>query len=289
MKRYIDLHIHSTFSEGTLTVRRIVEKAKNYDLKALALTDHNTVNGLSDFLVLCKKAGIIGIPGVEIYSRWRGKTFHILGYFIDIQNHWLRVTLNELCAKRYKDIETMAFHLKKDGFVIDLDKLWKSGSDYIGFGQIIKWLERHPKNIRKMQKDLKTKDPNFFDIINHYFKRKRGPRLAETTIPLKEAFMIIKKAGGIAVLAHPAKQLTWSEDHLILELKRMGLAGIEVLSPYHTWHQIEHYQKFAKKHRLKITGGSDLHSVIKPEESKFITLQWDYFKIPYSIYQELKK
>ena len=289
MEKYIDLHTHSTYSEGTLTPRQIVEKAKHYNIKALALTDHNTVNGVTDFLVLCKKAGIIGIPGVEMYATWRGHTLHILGYFIDVQNHWLRVTLEELCAKRYKDIEEIAFHLKKEGFILDLDKLWKTGSDYIGFGQIIAWLEAHPKNVRRMQRDLKSKDPDFFDVINYYFRRKRGPRLDETAVPIKDALHMIEKAGGAAILAHPAKQLRWDQDFIILELKKMGLAGIEVLSPYHTWHQVEHYQRFAKRNRLKMTGGSDLHSLIPKPESKHIQLQWDYHKVPYSMYESLKK
>lgn len=289
MEKYIDLHTHSTYSEGTLTPRQIVEKAKEYNIKALALTDHNTVNGVSDFIVLCDKAGIKGIPGVELYASWRGITLHILGYFIDIQNHWLRVTLEELCAKRYKDIEAMAFHMKKDGFILDLDALWKTGSDYIGFGQIVAWMEKHPKNIRKMQRDLKTKNPNFFDVINFYFRKKRGPRLEETSVPMKDAMAMIVKSGGVPVLAHPAKHLTWQQDYIILELKKMGLAGIEVLSPYHTWHQIEHYQRVAKQHRLKMTGGSDLHSLIPKKDTKYVQLPWDYHKVPYAMYEQLNK
>ena len=289
MDKYIDLHIHSTYSEGTLTPRQIVEKAKKYNLKALSLTDHNTVSGVSDFLVLCKKAGIHGIPGVELYATWRGQTFHILGYFIDTQNDWLRVTLEELCAKRYREVETMSFHLKKQGFSFDFDKLKNTGSDYVGFGQIIQHLESFEKNVKKMQRDMKTKEPEFFDVINRYFKRKRGPSLEETSIPIKEAMLLIKKAGGMAVLAHPAKHLKWEQDYIIQEMKDMGLKGIEVLSPYHTWHQIEHYQKVAKKLRLKITGGSDLHSEIPREDATLIRTQWDYQRIPYSVYEKLKK
>lgn len=289
MEKYIDLHIHSTYSEGTLTPRQIVEKAKRHNLKVLSLTDHNTVSGVNDFLVLCKKAGIVGIPGVELYVSWRGRVFHILAYFIDHQNNWLRVTLDELCAKRYKEVEKISFNLKKQGFEFDFENLRSTGSDYIGFGQIIAHLEKFPKNIKKIQRDLKTKDPEFFDVINHYFRKKRGTHLEETAMPIKDAMLMIKKAGGMAVLAHPAKHLKWEQDYIILEMKKMGLKGIELLSPYHTWHQVEHYQKFAKKNGLKITGGSDLHSNIPKKEATLIFSQWDYHKVPYSMYTKLKK
>jgi hypothetical protein len=110
-------------------------------------------------------------------------------------------------------------------------------------------------------------------------------------IDTAEAIAVVTASGGLPVLAHPGQQLSWADDHLVSELKETGLRGLEVFSPYHNWHQVEHYQKLANDLDLIITGGTDFHGdLIDPAlKTQFIHSAWDYFKIPYTIYENLKK
>lgn len=286
-QEYIDLHFHSYYSGGVFSPKEVIKLARRFNIKVMALADHNTVAGVKEFLIAAGEAKIIGISAVELYTAWRQKKLHLLGYFIDTENSWLKASLEELCSKRRRKIEESLFHLEKTGFTFNMDNLWNTKSHYLDFGQIIKWLQKDPKNAAKIKKDLKTDDPNFFAIINHYFKKPAKTRLEETSLPARRAINIIKQAGGMAVLAHPGQQLSWNQDYIIQELKELGISGLEIISPYHNWHQVEHYQRLAKKLKLKVTGGSDFHTPLADKSRHAITLQWQWQRVPISFYHNL--
>lgn len=279
-----DLHVHTFYSEGQFSPKEIIQKTKAQGIKILAIADHNTITGAKEALKFQNKYKIKVIPAVEIYSHYKNKNLHILGYGIDLENP----SLNRLLKKTQNQHQHWAMQvlikLESLGFKVDFSKINRFKSEYLGFTHLVKVIYSKSKNKQKIFKEIKP-HPNIFEIINHYFVKSKRAFVPDVTIPATAAIKTIQKAKGIPILAHPGQQLVWEDDSLILELKRKGLKGIEVLSPYHSWHQIEHYQKLAFKNKFLITGGSDYHFDIRDPEIKnpLIKRQWDYFKVPSKI------
>lgn len=293
--KYIDLHLHSTYSEGSLSPRQIVTRARKENLAAIALADHNVTDGVAEIMKFGKKEKIAVIPAVEIYTGFEGKHLHLLGYNFDLADK----DLNELLwQSQIHHLEWAKRSLKKmadTGFNIDFADLDKLKSKYCGFRHLKTIMEKYPENIKKMTAEIKPQfaEPTLFEFINFYFGNGRPAYVPEINMKIDtaEAIKIILKAGGFPVLAHPGQQLSWNDDHLIVELKDAGLRGLEVLSPYHSWHQVEHYQKLSNDLDLVATGGTDFHGdLIDPTlETQFVHSAWDYFKVPYAVYENLKK
>jgi predicted metal-dependent phosphoesterase TrpH len=295
MEKFIDLQLHSTYSEGDLTPTKIIARAKKENLAVIALTDHNVIDGVAETTKTGKKHGIAVISGVEIYTEFSGKRLHLLGYNFDLKDR----NLNELLwQSQIHHLEWAKKSLKKMadlGFQINFADLDKSKSKYCGFRHLKTIVEKYPSNTKKMIAEIKPQfaAPTLFEFINFYFAEGKpahvpGINMAITT---PEAIAAITMAGGLPVLAHPGQHLSWSDDQLISELKNAGLRGLEVLSPYHNWHQIEHYQKLANDLDLVPTGGSDFHGdlVDKNLKTQFIHSAWNYFHVPYVVYENLKK
>ncbi len=181
------------------------------------------------------------------------------------------------------------------GFKIDFEDLEKLKTRYLGFRHLKTILEKHEGNRQKMKEEIKPQfeKPTLFEFINFYFAENRPAYIPNINMPIAttKAIATITAAQGLAVLAHPGQQLSWQDDHLIEKLKKAGLFGLEVISPYHNWHQTEHYQKLANDLDLVITGGSDFHGdlVYSTLKTQFVRNAWDYFKVPYKIYTNLKK
>lgn len=286
-QKFIDLHLHSIHSDGTLGIPELIKEAKKYNLKVISLTDHNTVAGVKEALKIGKREGIKVISGIEIYTQFKKFNFHLLGYNFDLNYPPLVKALAKLANQRIIAIQKSLKALKRKGFTINERRLFNTPSRYISLGQIIIELHKTPANIQKMRKGLKTPFPSLFDFINKYLIKGRTAYLPETSLPIKQAIDLIHQAGGLTVLAHPNQQLGWNA--LVVEkLKELGLDGLEVLSPYHGWHDIEHWQKVAKGLRLIITGGSDFHTYLPLPPQALIKKQWQYFKVPFSIYTLLK-
>jgi predicted metal-dependent phosphoesterase TrpH len=293
--KYIDLHLHSTYSDGDLLPRQLVERAKKESLAVISLTDHNTIDGVIKAQESGKKEKILVIPGVEIYTEFSGKRLHLLGYNFDLKDK----NLNDLLwQSQVHHLEWAKKSLKKmaeAGFQIDFSDLENLKSKYCGFRHLKSIVEKYETNVQKMVVDIHPQfaEPTLFEFINFYFADGKYAHIPEMNILIDTTLAIktISAAGGFPVLAHPGQQLSWEDDHLISDLKDAGLRGLEILSPYHNWHQNEHYQKLANDLGLVATGGSDFHGdlVDRTLKNQFIHSAWDYFKIPYSIYENFKK
>lgn len=289
MESYIDLHTHSVYSEGALTCQELIAAAKKNSIKILSLTDHNVIDGVQEIINHGKKEGLHIIPGVEIYTRYKNIGFHLLGYNFKQGDSKLLQALVELQNDHLIKLDQCLASLIKQGFTINKKNLLEGPSKYIGVVHIIKELEKNKENIAKMNQELQSEHNNYFGKVYHYFGYGQPAHLPHSELPTPEAVDIINQSGGFSVLAHPGQQLTFEQSHIIDELSQQGLNGLEVLSPYHNWHQIEHYQKIAMKNDLLITGGSDFHTDIDFKGPESIKRQWDYFKVPYSIYKNLKQ
>lgn len=281
--------MHSTYSDGQFSPEELVKMANEKNVRIMAITDHNGVNGVEKALKAGRTHGVEVIPAIELYTTFKNKSLHLLGYGIDIKNKTLNQTLKKLKAQRIEKVKSTVKKLQKIGFIISENDLLKIPTDYISAGHVIFLLSKNARNRQKIINDLKTKNITLPQIVTSYLIKGKPAHLPEESLPMQKAIQFIKSAGGMPVLAHPGQHLTWAEDNIIYELKNLGVKGLEAISTHHTWHQIEHYQLLAKNLGLFITGGSDFHGELKTVDNYFINNCLDYFKVPYFIYLNIKK
>jgi predicted metal-dependent phosphoesterase TrpH len=261
----IDLHVHSIFSDGSLTPEELVTKADAMGLKAIALTDHDTTDGIDRFLMACSSynqsihnkdgKSLICIPGVEISADIAHGTMHLLGYFISHHDEGLQRVLREIKNGREERNKQILEKLNALGLKLSWEEVANlAQGDIIG----------RPHFARAMC------NKGYVNSIDEAFARylaKGKPAYAERyKLGPVECIRAICNAEGIAVLAHPFT-LDRTEHELesfVKELVEAGLSGIEIYYPEHTAQQVHIYEKIAKRFNLLITGGSDFHGDAVP-------------------------
>ena len=256
---YIDLHTHSNASDGSFPPREVVRLAKERRLKALALTDHDTIDGLPEALAAGQELGIEVIPGVEISARHNLGSMHILGYFLDYDDPLFTERLAVLKQARKDRNPQIITKLNALGIPITMAQVEAlSGSGQMGRPHLARALYEggYVKSIQEA-----------FDI---YLGNEGKAYVSKFRFPPEEAIAMIREARGIPVLAHPfTLGLHTSETlrPLLKELMALGLAGVECYYPEHTFGQEALYLFLARELGLLITGGSDFHGTNKPEVS----------------------
>jgi predicted metal-dependent phosphoesterase TrpH len=244
----IDLHLHTTASDGTLTPRALVSRAAAEGLRVIAITDHDTLDGLSDAHAAAVACGIRLIEGVEITAVEGGRDVHMLGYFVDVANRDLREFLSAQRADRLRRVRDIGDRLAALGCPIDLTSLLDDGmrnpSRSIGRPQIAAALVAAGH--------ARDRDDAFNRLIGNdrpAYVPRRGP-LPDDVIEL------VDRAGGIVSMAHPG--LT-RKDEIIPRLASRGLAALEARHSDHDAAAEAHYRALAASHRLAVSGGSDYH------------------------------
>lgn len=259
--KYVDLHVHSVFSDGTFTPSELVDLAIENDLVAFALTDHDTVDGIDEAKNAAKDSTIDVIPGVELsceytISRDRKKEIHILGYQLDWKQKELCDTLTMVAEERDNRNKKMCKNLSDAGFPIDYQSLIsRFGNTILTRAHFARFLLEKGAipSIDAAFKKILAQDGPYF-VMRKYLTPQKGIEL-------------IKKAGGIPVLAHPLLyKLSVSEIRaLIVELKDYGLQGIEAMYSRNHGTDEAFIRKLADEYDLIITGGSDFHGANKPD------------------------
>ncbi len=253
----VDLHVHSTASDGSLTPRELVAEAKAQGLRALALTDHDTIDGLAEAIAAGIEFDLEVIPGIEISARHEPGSMHILGYFLDYRSQLLASRLQVLQQARAERNPQIVAKLQKLGMNITLAEVARaSGGGQVGRPHIAQVL---------VQKGYVA---SFQEAFERYIGNHGPAYVSKFRFPPQEAIALIRAAGGVAGLAHPFTLEYTSVGHLrhILEqLQSWGLAALEVYYPEHTPERTELYRQLAKELGLLMTGGSDYHGDIKPE------------------------
>lgn len=254
----IDLHTHSTFSDGSLTPEQLVREAERARLAALALTDHDSIDGLERFMAACSKSIVRGVPGVEISVDCNPSdaTMHILGYFIDPANAQLNEHVNRLHDGRQHRNEEILKRLNAMGLMLSMNEISSfAGENNVGrlhFAQAL------------MARGYVRTTQEAFD--KYLAKGKAGYANRLRFKPLGGVEMI-RKAGGIAVLAHPFT-LKLGKQALaacVGELVQGGLQGIEVYYPQHSPKLVRQYLDLAAQFYLVATGGTDFHGTPMPD------------------------
>jgi len=252
---YADLHLHSTESDGQLTPTELVEKAKVLGFKAIALTDHDTISGLSEAQVAGAGVNLEVIAGIElsaIDTRERGEVeVHVLGYYINYQDMTLQKVLKQIKHSRQNRAINMVKKLNDLNILISIENVEAlAGSGTIGRPHIARAMEE--AGYIKEIKEAFTKK---------YIGRGGLAYVERFKISPQEAIQLISDAGGLAVLAHPGflSDQTALGEKEIKDYIDFGLAGLEVYYSKHKQDQLKYYEDIVKKYDLLITGGSDCH------------------------------
>lgn len=253
--KYIDLHVHSNKSDGTLSPTQIVELAKTLDLYAIALTDHDTISGIDEAMEAASILGVILIPGIEISSEFNGGDLHILGLNIDYKNVAFNKLIDILQDERKQRNVRIIELMRQDGVDISENKL----RDKFGDASITR---AHFARYLVETGYINHKDMAFAKYLNkgrpYYVPRQR--------VSPKDAINIILEAGGHPVLAHPLLYGLGRDRLMSLfnYLKELGLQGIEALHSLNSPADDRMLLGAAKRYDLFITGGSDFHGANKP-------------------------
>ena len=252
----IDLHLHTTHSDGSFSTAEVMAFAKQAGLAALAITDHDIVDGIPEATAIGKELGIEVVPGVEISSRLGESELHILGYFLNWTDPLLAQRLSTLRDSRHLRNPKIVQRLNELGIPITYEEVRAlAGTESVGRPHIARLL---------MEKKFVTSANEAFD---RYLATGR-PAFVDRDLPAPaDAVRWIREAGGVPVLAHPTWVRTSAEGLRVLvqELKAVGLGGVEVHYSTHTPSQTTEYLDLAKQCDLLVTGGSDFHGVTKPD------------------------
>ncbi len=276
MERLIDLHTHSIKSDGSLPPREVIRCAKEAGLCAVALSDHDTIDGVYEAMDEGEKLGIEVVPAIELSAKSKAAV-HILGYYIDLESQYLNAELAKArVVREERNIQT-AKNLQNAGFDVTMEEALK-----IAPGGLVG--RAHFASVMV--------DKGYAESVKDAFKKyldpgKPGYCTSQLFTPA-QAVELIKKSGGKAFLAHLHQTKLEGEElyNFVLELKNEGLDGIEGYYTEYTPAMNEEYRGIAKKLDLCLSGGTDFHADMKPHIK--IGRGLGDLKIPYSVLEDIK-
>jgi predicted metal-dependent phosphoesterase TrpH len=246
---FADLHLHTHFSDGTYSPEEMVAQAQRHKLAALALTDHDTVEGCVRTALACEAAKIEFITGTELTAEHEGHEIHILGYFLDITNPRLLSETSKFQTVRQNRIREMVMKLNEVNVPLSAEVVFKlANCRSPGRPHVARAL---------VQEGLCH---NLDEAFERFLRKNRPAWVPKFKISAAEAIELIHHAGGLAVMAHPGLNRA---DQVIPALVEAELDGIECFHTKHSTATSEHYLELADKFHLLVTGGSDCHGLSK--------------------------
>jgi predicted metal-dependent phosphoesterase TrpH len=271
---FIDLHVHTTASDGTFTPAEVIQIAKKAGLKAIAITDHDTVDGIKDVIESSNSNDIEIIPGIEVSVDFEPE-MHLLGYFIDINSIELADTIKKIRNQRFSEVIKVIFKLRSLG------------------------IEINPKEVQGLAGSLnvysianliisKGYAKNWEDVLDKFLGVGKPAFVQKKRLSPCDAIKIIKGAGGVCFLAHP-HLLRKSDEQLekvLDDLLAYGIDGVECYHPLCSKEKQELFIRMSKERGLLISGGSDFHGKTKPGID--IGRGYGDLKIPYEIVVSMK-
>ncbi|MFA6216351.1 MAG: PHP domain-containing protein [Candidatus Omnitrophota bacterium] len=267
--KFADLHLHTVFSDGTFSPEELIRQTEKAGLSAIAVVDHDTVEGIPLIIENALKYGIEVLPGIELTAQYERLEVHILGYLFDCQNQALLLQLESLRKIRVERIYKIIEKLHGIGVRLDPQAVFAlSGNGTVGRLHVARALVKE----------------KLVSCVEMAFKKYIGDRspayVSGFKLSPEEAVSLIKGAGGIPVLAHP---YTITHDDTLLKIIACGIMGLEVHYPEHSQAMVNFYLQLAHKYQLLVTGGSDCHGNAKA------AVRIGSMKIPYELVEKLKQ
>jgi predicted metal-dependent phosphoesterase TrpH len=269
----IELHTHTTYSDGILTPQQLVARAAQNGVKALAITDHDTLHGWDEAIAAAKPYNLEIIPGVELSTVHNGRSLHILGYYP--QRALLEIPLAERLAGRKRRAKQMVANLSQMGYPLDSAQLEGNGNMALGRPHIASAMVRagYVSSVQEaFERFLGEDQPAYV----HYEK-----------FSIQEGISLICDCGGIPVWAHPYLFRGGKVEDVLPELLAAGLMGLEVYHPHHGNNKVHRLQQLCQEHNLLMTGGTDYHGydLEHPENERW---QLNQLNLPLSLLESLK-
>jgi len=278
-ERFVDLQVHTTFSDGTRTPTEVVKLAAAAKLKAVAITDHDTIDGIPEALAQGTRSRIEVIPGVEICAASPSGPIDILGYYIDIASPTLESTLRRLRESREERNPKIIAKLRDMGIDIDYDEVIDAAA-----GATV----GRPHIARVLVGKGFARDVN--EAFARYLGRSAPAYVSKQRLSSAQVIEVIREAGGVPVLAHPdaiGVGLGDDLDMLVARLVREGLLGIEVMYSGYDSSTTASLIRRAEKHNILTSGGSDFHG--DPESDIQIGTGKGELRVPYRFAESLRE
>lgn len=261
----VDLHTHSKASDGSLSPSEVMERALSNDVDIVALTDHDTIEGVHEAMQYTEGKNIYFIPGVEISTSWAGVCIHVLGLNINPNDEQLKKSLSKIQDSRYTRAQLMDKDLTDKGFpsVIKDALEFAGGTGQVGRAHFARALIK-----KELCEDMR-------EVFNKFLIKGKPGFVDHQWPSLKSVMEIIKKSKGLGVIAHPARyRLNYSMLTCLLEeFQELGGVGLEVSTGSHSALDIENFKRITNDFRFEGSRGSDFHC---PNESRY-----DVGKAPY--------
>ena len=267
--RFVDLHLHTNYSDGSDTPTRVVERAAELGFAAIAITDHDTLSGVPEAIARGRELGVEVLPGTEISTECGGRETHILGLGVALDCPALLAELATLVEGRGARAERIVEKLNAAGVPVDLERVRaRTGDGSIGRMHIAQEVLELGRS-RTVQ-----------DAFDKFLKSGRPAWVPKPLVSSRRAIDLIHEAGGFAFAAHPG---VGNDRRRISELLQQPFDGVEVYHSKHTPGQTTEFMEIARERGWLITGGSDCHGTIKGERTEMGRV-----KVPYELFARLK-
>jgi predicted metal-dependent phosphoesterase TrpH len=268
-KDYVDLHLHTNASDGLFTPEEVVGRAMRLNLRAIAITDHDTVDGFVGASLFAEGTDLEVLPGVELSCIYKGFDVHILGYLIDYKNPEFVRKIETFRQQRYKRGEAMVAKLNDLGINLSMETVKSiAGNSAVGRPHVADALLR--------EEFVQTYDEAFARYIGYH----APAYVPKPELTPEHGMDLIHLVRGVAVMAHPG---SLNHDEFIPDLVDMGLDGIEAYHSLHDKSDLQRYKSYAKKYGVIFTGGSDCHG---PRKGKVLM---GTQAVPFGCLEELKR
>ena len=252
----VDLHTHTSFSDGSLTPAQLIDMSYNSGIGILSITDHDNVYALKEAMNRGKEKSVQVIPGVEFSANFNDREIHILGYFIDYTSKRLLDFLNTLRKKRFSRSKQIIEKLNELGCKIKFNFINDNLNSSISIGR--------PHIAMMLVKEGFVNSYN--DAFAKYLGDDKPAYIKKPNPDAGEIIKLISETGGLSFLAHPAKNL---RDEFLKEIIKEGIDGIETIHPSHSEQDIEYFNNVASENFLLTSGGSDFHGGLKNDQKNF--------------------
>jgi predicted metal-dependent phosphoesterase TrpH len=246
---FADLHLHTNLSDGTYTPEELAGHGKRLDFAALALTDHDTVEGCSRMGAACRELGVEFLSGTELTAELDGIELHLLGYCVDVNNQKLLDEVGRFQLVRQNRIREMVARLNQLNIPLQAEAVFAIANC------------RSPGRPHVARALVQAGFCSSLDeAFERFLKVNRPAWVPKSKMSAFDAINLIHQAGGVAAMAHPGLNRT---DEIIPAMVEAGMDGIECFHSKHSTATANHYLQMADEHHLLITGGSDCHGMNK--------------------------